>query len=183
MAFVLFGVHRHFAPGRLRPLAGAAAAWLVQNLSCGYYLLFFTPVVILYIAWELTRRGLWSDGRALIRVALAAASVLAATIPFLLPYVELRRLGFSPRSLTETRRLSAAIYAYSTADPNLRLWGSVAQAWPKAEGLLFPGLTIAVLAVAGAVHRGPALREPQGRSERQPRERFQRLQTHGLYLA
>ena len=30
-------------PAALRPLAGAAAAWLVQNLSCGYYLLFFTP--------------------------------------------------------------------------------------------------------------------------------------------
>ena len=42
MPFVLFGLHRHFATGRLRPLAGAAAAWLVQNLSCGYYLLFFS---------------------------------------------------------------------------------------------------------------------------------------------
>ena len=43
MPFVLFGLHRHFATGRLRPLIGAAAAWLVQNLSCGYYLLFFSP--------------------------------------------------------------------------------------------------------------------------------------------
>ncbi len=42
MPFVLFGLHRHFATGRLGPLAGAAAAWLVQNLSCGYYLLFFS---------------------------------------------------------------------------------------------------------------------------------------------
>jgi hypothetical protein len=149
MPFVLFGLHRHFATGRLRPLAGAAAAWLVQNLSCGYYLLFFSPVVILYIAWELTRRGLWSDGRALLRAGGAIAIVLAATVPFLLPYVELRRLGFSPRSLAETRRFSADVYAYFTADPNLRLWGSIAQAWPRSEGLLFPGLTIAVLAALG----------------------------------
>jgi hypothetical protein len=149
MPFVLFGLHRHFATGRLRPLAGAAAAWLVQNLSCGYYLLFFTPIVALYIAWELTRRGLWRDGRALMRTGIAIAFVLAATVPFLLPYVELRQLGFSPRSLTETRRFSADVYAYFTADPNLRLWGSIAQAWPRAEGLLFPGLTIAVLAALG----------------------------------
>ena len=57
MPFVLFGLHRYFATGRSAPLAGAAAAWLVQNLSCGYYLLFFTPIVVLYIAWELTRRA------------------------------------------------------------------------------------------------------------------------------
>jgi len=156
MPFVLFGLHRHFATGGLRPLAGAAAAWLVQNLSCGYYLLFFTPIVVLYIAWELTRRGLWTDGRALMRSGAAVAIVLAATAPFLLPYVELRQLGFSPRSLAETRRFSADVYAYFTADPNLRLWGSIAQAWPRAEGLLFPGLTIAVLAIAGAMYQGPA---------------------------
>lgn len=149
MPFVLFGLRRHFATGRLRPLAGAAAAWLVQNLSCGYYLLFFSPIVILYIAWELTRARLWTDTRALLRIGVAVAVVLAATAPFLLPYLELRQLGFSPRSMTETRRFSADVYAYFTADPNLRLWGPIAQAWPKSEGLLFPGLTIAVLAVFG----------------------------------
>ena len=156
MPFVLFGLHRHFATGRVRPLAGAAAAWFVQNLSCGYYLLFFTPIVVLYIAWELTRRGLWRDPRALIRTGAAIAIVLAATAPFLLPYLELRRLGFNPRSLAETRRFSADVYAYFTADPNLRLWGSIAQAWPKGEGLLFPGLTIFALAMFGATRPGPA---------------------------
>ena len=85
------------------------------------------------------------------RIGLAIAIVLAATVPFLLPYLELRRLGFSPRSLAETRRFSADVYAYFTADPNLRLWGPIAQAWPKSEGLLFPGLTIVVLAALGLV--------------------------------
>src|SRR4051812_5775599 len=33
MPLVLFGLHRHFKTGRVRPLAGAAAAWIVQNLS------------------------------------------------------------------------------------------------------------------------------------------------------
>ena len=163
MPFVLLGLHRHFASGRLRPLAGAAAAWLVQNLSCGYYLIFFTPIVIVYLAWELTRRGLWRDPRALLRVGLAVAAVLAATAPFLLPFLELRRLGFEPRSLTETRRFSADVYAYFTADPNLRLWGPLARAWPGSEGLLFPGLTIAVLAAIGIAQEFSwrALRSPR----------------------
>ncbi len=150
MPFVLFGLRRHFATGRVRPLAGAVLAWIAQNLSCGYYLLFFSPVVVLYIVWELVTRGLWKDPRALLRMAAAGTVVLAATIPFLLPYLELRQLGFNARSLAETRKFSADVFAYFTADPNLRLWGSVARAWPKAEGLLFPGLTIVVLAALGA---------------------------------
>jgi hypothetical protein len=158
MPFVLFGLHRHFATGRMRPLAGAAAAWLVQNLSCGYYLLFFSPAVALYLLWELTRRGLWTDRRSLVRVGAAVALVFAATVPFLLPYLELRQLGFDARSLAETRRFSADVYAYLTADPNLRVWGSIAQAWPHAEGLLFPGLTIIVLAAVG-------LSRPDGTAE------------------
>ena len=106
--------------------------------------------MILYIAWELTRRELWGNSRVLIRTGLAIAVVLAATAPFLVPYLQLRRLGFAPRTVAETRRFSADVFAYFTADPNLRLWGSIAQAWPRPEGLLFPGLTIVALALFGA---------------------------------
>src|SRR4029079_12694118 len=112
-----------------------------------------------YLAWELARTGLWRDRRVLQPVAIACLAVVAATIPFLLPYLELRRLGFSPRSLEETRRFSADVYAYLTADPNLRLWGPIAQPWPHAEGVLFPGLTIVALAAIGALRwrRGAGL--------------------------
>ncbi|MCU1383935.1 MAG: rane protein [Acidobacteria bacterium] len=161
MPFVLFGLHRHFATGRRRPLAFAAAAWLVQNLSCGYYLLFFSPVVLLYIGWELTRRRLWTDRRTLRRVAAAVVVVAAATAPFLLPYLELRRLGFDARSLGEVHRFSADVYAYLTADPNLRVWGLIAQAWPRPEGLLFPGATIALFAVIGAGAARARPRDPR----------------------
>src|SRR3954467_13005966 len=63
MPFVLFGLHRHFASGRLTPLVGAAAAWLVQNLSCGYYLPFFSPVVALFGVLGPARRGVGGGGR------------------------------------------------------------------------------------------------------------------------
>ena len=152
MPFALYGWHRYFATERVRPLAGAAAAWLMQNLSSGYYLLFFTPIVVLYIAWELTRRARWRNASTLLHIGLAIAIVLAATAPFLWPYLELRRLGFSPRSLAETQRFSADVYAYFTADPNLWLWGPIAQAWPKSEGLLFPGVTIVLLAAIGLTY-------------------------------
>jgi hypothetical protein len=154
MPLVIYGLRRHFATGRALPLAGAAAAWIVQNLSCGYYLLFFSPIVLLYIAWEMTVRKLWTNRQAIVGIGAAGAVVFAATVPFLLPYLELRRLGFNPRSLTETKKFSADVYAYFTADPNLRLWGPIAAAWQEAEGVLFPGLTILVLAAFGALRGG-----------------------------
>ena len=112
LPFVLFGFRRFFATGRLRPLAGAAAAWIAQNLSCGYYLLFFSPAVALYLIWEMTRGGAWRNRRTVLRTAAACAVVFLVTAPFLLPYLELRRLGFNPRSLGETEQFSADVYAY-----------------------------------------------------------------------
>jgi hypothetical protein len=102
----------------------------------------------------MTTRKLWTQRRTLVGVAVAGAVVVAATIPFLLPYLELRRLGFNPRSLAETKKFSADVYAYFTADPTLRLWGPIATAWQEAEGVLFPGLTIVILAAIGVVGAG-----------------------------
>jgi hypothetical protein len=166
MPFALYGLRRYFRTDRLLPLAGGAAAWLLQNLSCGYYLLFFTPIVVLYLAWEMTVQRRWTDARTLVRVGSACAIVGLATVPFLLPYLELRDLGFSARSLTETDRFSADAYAYLTADPNLRLVGRFMRAWPKAEGALFPGFTITALAVASIV---ATAREVRNRSNAGPR--------------
>jgi hypothetical protein len=151
MPFALYGLRRYFDTDRVLPLAGGAAAWLLQNLSSGYYLLFFSPIVVLYLAWEMTVRHRWTDARTLVRLGSACAIVGLATVPFLLPYLELRNLGFSARSLAETDRYSADAYAYLTADPNLRLAGRFMRAWPKAEGALFPGFTITALAIAAII--------------------------------
>src|SRR5262245_29107040 len=147
MPFALYGLRRYFETGRVLALAGGASAWLLQNLSCGYYLLFFSPIVALYAAWELTTRRRWTDVKTMTHVATAGAFVALATIPFLVPYLRLRALGFSPRSLAETDKYSADSYAYLTADPSLRLIGSWMQQWPKAEGALFPGFIIIALAL------------------------------------
>jgi hypothetical protein len=151
MPFALAGFHRFFETRRTNPLVGAAAAWIAQNLACGYYLLFFSPALGIYLAWETTTRRLWSDMRTLTRLAAALLVVAIATAPFLIPYAEVRRLGFSPRSLGETSSFSADTYAYLTADVGMWLWGSAIRGWPKPEGSLFPGFTVLLLtAVATA---------------------------------
>jgi hypothetical protein len=146
MPFTLLGFRRFFAARRVAPLAGGAAAWIAQNLSCGYYLLFFSPIVGLYLLWELTTRRLWGDWKTVTRVSAMIAGVVIVTVPFLIPYAELRRLGFAPRPAGEIARYGADVYGYFTAHPGLRVWGAIARAWPAPEGSLFPGLTITSLA-------------------------------------
>ncbi len=151
MPFTLFGFRRYFDTGRTRPLIGGATAWLLQNLSCGYYFLFFSPIVLVYLVWELVARRAWRLARIVWPLAAACGAVAALTAPFMLPYVTLRRLGFRARSIDETTKFSGDVYAYLTANPNLHLWGPIVRAWPKAEGELFPGLTITALAVVAVV--------------------------------
>jgi hypothetical protein len=153
MPFALLGFRRHFTSGRMQPLLWGSLAWLAQNLSSGYYLLFFSPVVAMYLAWEMATRSLWRDVRTAARVVASCAAVAALSVPFLLPYIELRRLGFGPRSLEETTQFSADVFAYLTADPNARLWGPILQLWPQAEGALFPGFTIVALAAVAVARR------------------------------
>ena len=64
MPLALYGLRRYFDTGRTRALAGAAAALVTQGLSCGYYLLFFVPVVVAYVVFGFAtrRRALTMQG-------------------------------------------------------------------------------------------------------------------------
>jgi hypothetical protein len=165
MPFVFYGLVRYFRSGRIAPLAGAAAALVAQNLSSGYYLLFFAPFAVAYAVWEIVARGLWRDQRTLIALSLAGLVVATLTTPFLLPYVALHNQGVATRSLPEVSRFSADVYSYATAFPEQRVWGQVLQASPKPEGELFPGAVVVLLALIGVFFGGShhARTEPPSR--------------------
>jgi hypothetical protein len=148
MPFVLYGLRRYFVTRRIRPLAGAAAALIAQNLSNGYFLLFFAPFVLAYAIFEIATRRLWADARVWLALSTTAAVVTAVTLPFLLPYLELRRLGFGPRVLNEVKAFSADVFSYWTSPIESRLWGRMIRGFPKPEGDLF--LTISALCL-GAI--------------------------------
>ena len=162
MPFALYGFRRYFAAldqgrGSLRPLAGAAAALAVQNLSCGYYLLYFSPFAAAYVLWEMALRGLWRRGRVWAQLSLAAVAVFAVTIPFLLPYAAASgQLGLE-RSRAEVVRFSADVHSYATAFADQPVWGDVMRAYPKPEGDLFPGVVALLLACIGLFYRSSQL--------------------------
>ena len=149
MPFVLYGLRRYFVTRRTRALVGAGAALIAQNLSNGYFLLFFAPFVLAYALFEIARRELWTDARAWLALSATAVVVTAVTLPFLLPYLELRRLGFGPRVLNEVKSFSADVFSYWTSPRESRLWGSVIRGYPKAEGDLFPTIAAMCLGVVG----------------------------------
>lgn len=151
MPFVLFGLRRYFETGSRKALAGGAVALIAQNLSCGYFLLYFAPFVGLYALFEIVARqrvrdlAVWRD------MIVTAVFVTVTTVPFLLPYLQLRGLGFPPRPLREVTAFSADVYSYLTAPSESWLWGR----WlplrlvPKPEGDLFASFAALGLAACG----------------------------------
>jgi len=149
MPFVLFGFRRYFEHRRWPALVGASAALIAQNLSCGYFLFFFFPFVVAYVLFEIGSRHLWRDRSIWIALSLSGIGVVAATVPFLLPYLELRRLGMMPRPLGEVIYYSADVYSYLTAHGAHRLYAGYLRAFPKSEGDLFAGFIPLFLAGLG----------------------------------
>ena len=158
MPFALYGLRRYFtsinetgSAGRWRPLLGACAALVVQNLSCGYYLMFFEPFVAAYVLWEIWQRRAWRNRAIWLRLSAAAALVLILTLPLLIPYLLAHESLGLERGSAELIRYSADVYSYATASPQQAIWGETARAFPQAEGDLFPGLVPLLLALTGVV--------------------------------
>ncbi len=155
MPFVVYGLTRYFNSRRLLPLGGAALALVLQNLSSGYYLLYFAPFAAAFVVWEIGTRSLWRDRRTWLDVSCAGLLVTGVTTPFLLPYAALReQWQAASRSVAEVSRFSADVYSYATAFSEQRVWGGVLQAFPKPEGDLFPGMVPLLLALIGIVAAG-----------------------------
>ncbi len=145
MPLALFAMHQHLDDGRRRWLVLFAAAWLLQALSNGYYLLFFPLLVGLWLLWFVkwrtsARRGLAIAG------TFAATSLLLA--PVLLRYHEIQSgLGLR-RSLGEMVMFSANLRSFIQPADLLRFWPSLPVA--TQEDNLFPGVTVVVLTLLGA---------------------------------
>ena len=149
MPFVLWGLVRYLDAGRRRVLIAAAGAWLLQGLSCGYYLLFFPPFLGLFVLFELHRRDRLRDARVWRDLAACALAVAVLSAPLLVPYVRLRATGELRRSFAEVVSYSADVQSYLSADEGLRFWGPRLRGMDRNELQLFPGLTPLLMCLAG----------------------------------
>jgi len=127
-------------------LAVFAIAVVVQGLCSSYYVVFSSVLLALWLLWFPRR----SDLRALPAFLLACACALVALLPLAFGYRRIHAFYGLTRGFEEISRYSADLTSLLTAHPMVLLWGWTAR-WAKPEGELFPGATIAVLALVGTI--------------------------------
>ena len=150
MPFVLYGLRRYFVTRRVRARSSAPAPRSSRRTcrtgtSCCSSRRSCSPTRSSRLRREAsgaTRASGWRSRQ-------RPSSSPLLTLPFLLPYLELRRLGFGARALNEVRAFSADVFSYWTSPAESRLWGSLIRAYPKAEGDLFPSIAALLLGAVG----------------------------------
>jgi hypothetical protein len=147
MPLALAGLHLYFQRRRPWHLALFAGAWLLQALTCGYYLFYLSVLVGLWLLWFAVGRERWTD---IARVLAAWAVAAAAMAPIAYGYFTHQRAYGLRRWPDEIQAFSADIASILKAPYNLRLWGWL-DVVDRPESQLFPGITIVAVVCAGVV--------------------------------
>ena len=143
----LLGLHAFIETGRRRWLALFGLCWMLQGAANGYFLVFFSVLVGLWILWFVVARGRWRD-LASITATLAVAAL--PLVPILVRFSTAHAHYGLARPPEEIAGFGADIAGVLCASSALELWGSL-QVACRPEGELFPGLTLLVLCVAGVL--------------------------------
>ena len=145
MPFALLGLHRYLRDPRPKWLALFAASWFLQGLCNGYYLLFFSVFLGLWMLWFASP---WTRPRQFIVIGMAWVIAAIPMLPLLLYYRKLHaEFGFT-RDFNTVRDFGADVAAVLFSSSHLALWGWL-DVFERAEGELFPGVTITLLVLAG----------------------------------
>lgn len=158
MPLALAGLHRYVEDRRNRWLVLFAGAWLMQALTCGYYLFYLSVLIGLWLLWFAAGREHWTR---LVRVTIAWGVAAVLMAPVLYGYWTFQHAYGMRRWPNEIVEFSADVASVLKASDNLRLWGWL-NVVDHAESALFPGLTPLLLLVAGLV-LGTSAREHVGR--------------------
>jgi hypothetical protein len=143
----LLGLHRYLETGRWRWLALFGACWALQGAANGYFLVFFSVLVALWIIWFVVVPRRWRD---LWMIAATLAFAVLPLLPILLRFVSAHEHYGLSRPPEEVAGFGADVAAVFCASGHLALWGWL-QVACRPEGDLFPGLTLVLLCAFGAV--------------------------------
>lgn len=165
MPVTLLALHRYFEDRRARWLVLFACAWVMQALSCGYFLFYGSVLVGLWLLWFAVGRARAQD---YVRIAVAwgVGALILAPIAYGYHYWQ-TVYGFS-RWVGEIEGYSADVASLLNAPDALRFWSWVA-VFDRPEAALFPGLAVPLVLILGvtvAWRQAGALSEPRLRINR-----------------
>jgi hypothetical protein len=157
MPLALLGLHAFLETRQRRWLLLFAGSWLLQSTTNGYFFVFFSILVALWISWFVIGQRRWRDLR-LILLSVAMAAIPLVPLFYRYQTVHVRH-GFS-RDLGEVAVYSANVGSLLCAPDNLYFWGWV-RTICNPEGVLFPGAALALLITFAVVLRiSSTSREP-----------------------
>ena len=139
--------------------------WLLQVLSCGYYALFISLAVGLFLLYYGLAGGWWRDPRRWKQLAVVAVGLALVVGPLFLPYARVKKVMGFMRSQAMAAGFAATPEHYLAAPPANLLYGQGSARFRAAEGELFLGLLLGGLALVGLARpRGPHTPRPAGGS-------------------
>src|SRR5262245_57792745 len=145
LPLVLLGLHGFREDRRWRWLALFVAAWLMQSLANGHFMLFGAVLIAMWLVYFCSTRETWRTGLTLLGVW-SASSV--ALVPILLKYQEVHdRFGLQ-RTENEILAYSARPASWTEVSGDVRFRRSFV---PDGKDDLFPGLTALALVFAAGL--------------------------------
>jgi hypothetical protein len=158
LPFMLLYLYRYLYAGKRKNLVLFAFFFLAQSLASWHYLLFCSLAAGLLWLWTAAFSRTRSEWNRLLGVVLVALIIAAAILPLALPYLRVheRMPGFE-RTLSNTEYFAAYPRDFLTVSEDSVIYGnSLSPLYIeglKQERVLFPGLTIIILALAGLLIR------------------------------
>ena len=147
MPLSLLGLHAYATSGGARWLVLFGAAWLMQALSNGYYLLFFPVLIGLWLSWFAVSRSFVRRLMVIVGIWIVASLPL---VPLLWGYRRIHAAFSFQRGVSEINALGADVSSLLDASPLLKFWHL--QRFHQPEGELFPGFTAVALVVLLVIH-------------------------------
>lgn len=149
MPLALAALHRAIENARagrrvVRPIVAFGVCWLMQALSNGYYLFFFSFLVALWMLWFVPWR---EHPRFSVMLVLSWIGFAVPLAPILLKYQAVHLQWHLVRDVGEMKDFSANLLSFVTASPYMRFWPIADADMP--EQSLYPGIVALLLALAG----------------------------------
>ncbi len=146
MPLALLGLHRFVRGDGAKWLGLFAVAWLLQSLSNGYYLAFFSVLVGIWVLWFVR----WQRWKTALAIGAAWSMAIAVLLPILIRYRQAHEAFGFRRRYDEIVGYSADVLSIFDASPALAVWGFLRNIG-RPESELFPGVTVVVLIAIGLV--------------------------------